>query len=116
MRGFRESRLGPEGQIRPPYGGNLLVVGRAELIIPLPEKWATTARASLFYDIGNVFYESNEGHVLRQGRLPDRLWVRCLEPEGIDGRGRAVARAAGSVPVQFCRALEEAQRLGVALW
>ncbi len=55
VRGFRESRLGPKDDIGNPYGGNLLTVARAELILPIPRKWQTSARVSLFYDIGNVF-------------------------------------------------------------
>ncbi len=55
IRGYRESRLGPKDNFGNPYGGNMLVVGRAELILPVPEKWQTSARVSLFYDIGNVF-------------------------------------------------------------
>ncbi len=38
-----------------PYGGNMLAVARAELILPLPAKWQTSARAALFFDYGNVF-------------------------------------------------------------
>jgi outer membrane protein insertion porin family len=37
-----------------------LVASQLELILPLPEKWASQARATLFYDIGNVF---NTGEV-----------------------------------------------------
>jgi outer membrane protein insertion porin family len=59
IRGYRESRLGPKDNFGNPYGGNMLVVGRAELIMPVPEKWQTSARISLFYDIGNVFSTSN---------------------------------------------------------
>jgi outer membrane protein insertion porin family len=55
IRGYRESRLGPKDNFGNPYGGNMLVLGRAELILPVPEKWQTSARVSLFYDIGNVF-------------------------------------------------------------
>ena len=55
VRGYRESRLGPKDNNGNPYGGNMLVVGRAELIVPVPQKWQTSARVSLFYDIGNVF-------------------------------------------------------------
>ena len=32
---------------------------RTELLIPIPEKSQTSARASLFFDLGNVF--SNDG-------------------------------------------------------
>jgi outer membrane protein insertion porin family len=55
VRGFRESRMGPKDNIGNPYGGNLLTVARAEVILPIPRKWQTSARVSLFYDIGNVF-------------------------------------------------------------
>ena len=60
VRGFRESYLGPRDSFGTPYGGNVLVAGQAELILPLPAKFASQARASLFYDIGNVF---NTGEV-----------------------------------------------------
>jgi outer membrane protein insertion porin family len=59
VRGYRESRLGPKDDFGNPYGGNMLAVGRTELILPLPEKFATSARLSLSYDIGNVFSTGN---------------------------------------------------------
>jgi outer membrane protein insertion porin family len=55
VRGFRESRLGPKDNYGNPYGGNLLVVARSELILPMPQKFQSSARVSLFYDMGNVF-------------------------------------------------------------
>jgi len=60
VRGFKESYLGPRDSFGRPYGGNVLVASQLELILPLPDKWASQARASLFYDIGNVF---NTGEV-----------------------------------------------------
>lgn len=60
VRGFKESYLGPRDSFGRPYGGNMLVASQLELIIPLPDKFASQARASLFYDIGNVF---NTGEV-----------------------------------------------------
>ncbi len=60
VRGFKESYLGPRDSFGRPYGGNVLVAGQLELILPLPDKWASQARASLFYDVGNVF---NTGEV-----------------------------------------------------
>jgi outer membrane protein insertion porin family len=59
VRGYRESRLGPKDNIGNPYGGNLLVVARSELVIPMPEKFQSSARVSLFYDMGNVFSTNN---------------------------------------------------------
>ncbi len=55
MRGFSESRLGPKDSLGNPYGGNMKVLGRAELLFPVPEKWKASARISAFFDIGNVF-------------------------------------------------------------
>ncbi len=60
VRGFRESYLGPRDSFGNPYGGNILVASQLELILPLPAKWSSQARATLFYDIGNVF---NNGEV-----------------------------------------------------
>ncbi|MDH3620655.1 MAG: outer membrane protein assembly factor BamA [Gammaproteobacteria bacterium] len=60
VRGYKESYLGPRDSFGRPYGGNMLVASQVELILPLPDKWASQARASLFYDIGNVF---NTGEV-----------------------------------------------------
>jgi outer membrane protein insertion porin family len=58
VRGFQESRLGPKDQYGNPYGGNLNVLARSEVIIPLPSKIASSARVSLFADVGNVFSTS----------------------------------------------------------
>ncbi len=57
VRSYRESRLGPRDNIGigNPYGGNLRVVNRLELLFPVPEKWKSAARISWFYDMGNVF-------------------------------------------------------------
>lgn len=55
IRGFRENNLGPKDDFGNPYGGDTLVSGQAELLLPIPEKWQSKARFSLFYDVGNVF-------------------------------------------------------------
>ena len=60
VRGYKESWLGPRDSFGNPYGGNVLVAGQVELIIPLPAKLSGSTRASIFYDIGNVF---NTGEV-----------------------------------------------------
>jgi outer membrane protein insertion porin family len=65
VRGYRESRLGPKDNFGNPYGGNLKVVGRAEVLFPVPEKWRSTTRIGWFYDIGNVF---STGHVTFFGK------------------------------------------------
>lgn len=71
VRGYRESRLGPKDQFGNPYGGNLKVLGRAELIIPTPEKWRAQARVSLFYDVGNVFSTGNRYTFYGRDRIID---------------------------------------------
>ncbi|HEY7752821.1 MAG TPA: outer membrane protein assembly factor BamA [Steroidobacteraceae bacterium] len=55
VRGFTESRLGPKDGFGNPYGGNLKVIGRAEVLFPVPDKWRASTRISAFFDIGNVF-------------------------------------------------------------
>jgi outer membrane protein insertion porin family len=60
IRGYKESYMGPKDSYGNPYGGNMLVASQVELIIPLPEKFSSQARASFFYDFGNVF---NTGEV-----------------------------------------------------
>jgi outer membrane protein insertion porin family len=60
VRGYRESYLGPKDSFGNPYGGNVMFASQLELILPLPQKFSTQARASLFYDLGNVF---NTGEV-----------------------------------------------------
>ena len=55
VRGFRENSLGPRDTFGNPYGGNLLVAGQAEVILPIPKNWSTRSRFSLFFDAGNVY-------------------------------------------------------------
>ena len=62
VRGYRESTLGPRDNIGigNPFGGNLRVISRWELLFPVPDKWKSAARISWFYDMGNVFYTGNK--------------------------------------------------------
>jgi outer membrane protein insertion porin family len=55
VRGYRENTLGPRDTFGNPYGGNLMMAGQAELILPIPAKWRSRARFTLFFDIGNVY-------------------------------------------------------------
>jgi outer membrane protein insertion porin family len=70
VRGYTESRLGPKDNFGRPYGGNMKVVGRTELILPMPQKWQTSARISAFYDIGNVFSTGGVNFFGRDGVTP----------------------------------------------
>jgi len=56
VRGFRDGTLGPRDSLGNPYGGDAGVSAQFEAIIPLPAKFQTSARLSLFYDIGQSFY------------------------------------------------------------
>ena len=70
VRGYRESWLGPRDSLSNPHGGNLLIANQFELVFPLPERFATSARAALFYDVGNVFHT---GGVTFYDRLGDKV-------------------------------------------
>ena len=97
MRGYRENRLGPKDSLGNPYGGNLLVSARAELITPLPEKWSKRLQLALFYDVGNVFstedlrFLDDEGLPVDYGfefselRRSTGIAARVLLPVGIVG-------------------------------
>ena len=126
VRGFQESRLGPKDQYGNPYGGNLNVLARSELIIPMPPKIASSARVSLFLDVGNVFstgkspqfYAPPAPHGYSSGNVtsadlndpavltPDSYNFALQPAERIGRRLGAVAGAAGPVPVQPRRAAE----------
>jgi outer membrane protein insertion porin family len=96
VRGYKESRLGPKDDFGRPFGGNLKVSGRAEVLIPLPQKFETSARLSYFYDVGNVFSTGNrhffrgrDGQQIDYGYEYDKLKhstglaVQWLAPLGV---------------------------------
>jgi outer membrane protein insertion porin family len=56
VRGFRDGSLGPRDSLGNPYGGDAGISAQFEAIIPLPAKFQTSARVSLFYDIGQSYY------------------------------------------------------------
>ena len=70
VRGYRESWLGPRDSLSNPHGGNMLIANQFELVFPLPERFATSARAAMFYDVGNVFHT---GGVTFYDRLGDEV-------------------------------------------
>jgi outer membrane protein insertion porin family len=59
VRGFREGSIGPRDSIGNPYGGDAAISGQVEAILPVPEKFASSARLSLFFDFGQSFYLGN---------------------------------------------------------
>jgi len=56
IRGYKERRVGPEGEFGDPIGGRIRALGNAELTFKLTRnlKWA------FFYDIGNVWENHNQ--------------------------------------------------------
>ncbi len=76
VRGYKESRLGPKDDFGRPFGGNMKVSARAEVLIPLPQKFETSARLSWFYDMGNVFSTGNRHSFRGRNRPAGRIRVR----------------------------------------
>jgi outer membrane protein insertion porin family len=70
VRGYKESRLGPKDDFGRPFGGNFKVAGRMEVLIPLPQKFETSARLSLFYDVGNIFSTGNRYSFIGRSQQP----------------------------------------------
>jgi outer membrane protein insertion porin family len=56
VRGFKDGSLGPRDSLGNPYGGDAGISAQFEAIIPLPAKFQSSARVSLFYDIGQSYY------------------------------------------------------------
>jgi outer membrane protein insertion porin family len=95
VRGFRESTLGPRDSLGNPYGGDTALYGSAEAILPMPRKWQTSARVSLFYDIGQAFYlgdtvfrnkdgtRADTGVDLKRLRSSTGIAVEWLAPLGL---------------------------------
>jgi outer membrane protein insertion porin family len=95
VRGFRESTLGPRDSLGNPYGGDTAIYGTAEAILPMPPKWQTSARVSLFYDFGQAFYlgdtkfrdkngaTSDSSFNLRRLRTSTGIAVEWLAPMGL---------------------------------
>ena len=92
VRAFNTNSLGPRDLIsNDPIGGNLRVVGGADVIFPIPfmEKPPSSVRLSAFFDIGNVFldkaptFDSTEnGFDASQLRMSTGLSFVWLAPIG----------------------------------
>ncbi len=71
VRGFRDGTLGPRDSLGNPYGGDAGVAAQLEAIIPLPAKFATSARVSLFVDAGQSYYLGDTQFRNRRGDRTD---------------------------------------------
>jgi outer membrane protein insertion porin family len=52
-----------------PYGGDAAVSGQVEAIMPVPARFADSARVSLFFDFGQTFFLGNTQFRDRAGIL-----------------------------------------------
>ena len=83
VRGFRSNTLGPRDSFGRPLGGNLKVVGTAELILPLPfTKDSNTFRVTSFFDTGNVYgpKEDFDFDTLRSSTGIAAIWLSPVGP------------------------------------
>lgn len=71
VRGFRESTLGPRDSLGNPFGGDAAVSGQVEAILPMPAKFASTSRLSLFFDFGQAFFTGDTKFRDKNGSLVD---------------------------------------------
>jgi outer membrane protein insertion porin family len=71
VRGFRDGTLGPRDSLGNPYGGDAGVAAQLEAIIPLPAKFASSARLSLFVDAGQSYYLGDTEFRNRRGDRTD---------------------------------------------
>jgi len=81
VRGFRGNTLGPLDSNRRPLGGNLKVVGNAEIILPIPfVKKVRSFRLSAFLDVGNVYgiHEDFDASELRYSTGISGIWLSPL--------------------------------------
>jgi len=56
VRGFKDGTLGPRDSLGNPYGGDAGFAAQLDAILPLPGKFSSAARLSLFVDAGQSFY------------------------------------------------------------
>jgi outer membrane protein insertion porin family len=71
VRGFRDGTLGPRDSLGNPYGGDAGFSTQFDLILPLPQKFQSSARFSLFFDAGQSYYLGDTGFRNRRGDRTD---------------------------------------------
>lgn len=71
VRGFDERSLGPRSSQNTPFGGNVMIEGRAQIIFPPPFVPDTkTMRMALFLDAGQVYDTHNKKTLVGNDRNP----------------------------------------------
>jgi outer membrane protein insertion porin family len=106
VRGFDDGTLGPRDSLGNPYGGDAGIAAQLEAIVPLPAKFATSARLSLFVDAGQSYYLGDTGFRNKRGdrtdykfdlgelRVSTGIGVQWLAPLGL-------FRFSYAVPLRF---------------
>ncbi len=87
VRGFKDYSLGPRDSLGDPLGGNVKVVGKAELFFPAPFKlMEKSIRLGAFFDMGNVYGTSGGEDIdLSNLRMSTGLSALWLSPMGALG-------------------------------
>jgi len=83
VRGYKDNTLGPRGSNGRPLGGDLKVVGNAEVFFPVPfVRDSKSVRLSLFVDAGNVYgiNEKFKAAELRYSSGVSAVWLSPLGP------------------------------------
>lgn len=78
VRGYEENSLGPQDFFGDSLGGDFMLVGNAEVILPIPFLTEfKSVRVTAFYDIGNVFgsQEDFETDKLRMSTGLSAIWL-----------------------------------------
>ncbi len=97
VRGYEENTLGPRDSFNRPLGGNIRIIGGAELILPLPflKEVSNSVRFALFLDAGNV-YGRGEDIDLGELRYSAGLGGVWISPFGLVSI--SIARPIGDKP------------------
>ena len=95
VRGFRDGTLGPRDSLGNPYGGDSGISTQIDAIVPLPQKFQSSARVSLFFDFGQAYYlgetvfhnprgdRANYGVKFNELRSSTGISVQWLSPMGL---------------------------------
>jgi outer membrane protein insertion porin family len=83
VRGYERNSLGPLDSNGDPFGGNLQVIGSAEILIPISAIASSeTFRLGVYFDAGNVFanVDTFEAEELRQSVGLSAKWFSVIGP------------------------------------
>ncbi len=86
VRGYEISSLGPRDSNAFPLGGNVMTVGSAAIIIPMPGYVSEKIRTSVFVDAGNVYSTLGVSHPKQPRGGTASGPVRCSTGLNVDWR------------------------------